>query len=187
MILPYTQGSSAPTKSVHHIAMASYKLPPVSTVPSLSTPELAAILDHLFEPCVPLHTLSINLLRDEKFPSYDDLVTSVGVQLSDLEDSSSASDTRWLHDILQAHPRLGEKKIESAQSQKEQAQLASGQEGDAERLAELNASYESTFPGLRYVVFVNGRDRSTIMDDMKARINRRDIHLEETEAIKVNS
>jgi len=165
--------------------MTSYILPAISTVPSLSTPELAAILDHLFEPCVPLHTLSVDLLRDETFSSYDDAIASVGVQLSDLADSHSTSDTRWLESILGAHPRLGEKKIESAQSQSEQTQLASDQEACVSELAELNASYERTFPGLRYVVFVDGRDRSTILNDMKARIERGDLRLERAEAIKV--
>ena len=33
-------------------------------------------------------------------------------------------------------------------------------------------------------VFVNGRDRSTILDDMQARIDRKDITLERAEAIK---
>ncbi|KAK4692187.1 hypothetical protein P7C71_g4970, partial [Lecanoromycetidae sp. Uapishka_2] len=164
--------------------MTSYKLPPISVVPSLSTLELAATLDHLFEPCVPLHTLSMSLLRDEEFSSYDDLIASVGVQLSDLAESSSTSDTKWLESILGAHPRLGEKKIESGQSQKEQAQLASGHGDGVDKLAELNASYESTFPGLRYVVFVNGRDRSTVMEDMATRITRGDIVLERAEAIK---
>lgn len=34
-------------------------------------------------------------------------------------------------------------------------------------------------------VFVNGRDRATIMADMQARINRNDIKLEREEAIQV--
>lgn len=175
-------GTHTPTLQT---AMASYQLPAISTVPSLSTSDLTTVLDHLFEPCVPLHTLSVNLLRDKKFSSYDDVIASVGVQLQDLAESSSTSDTRWLESILAAHPRLGEKKVESAQSQQEQAQLASGQAGGVDKLGELNALYESTFPGLRYVVFVNGRDRSTIMDDMEARIGGGDITIERAEAIKV--
>ena len=165
--------------------MAASTLPLITTISSLSSTELAAILDRLFEPCVPLHTLSMNLLRDEKFSSYDDLIASIGVQLSDLAESTSISNTQWLDSILSAHPRLGEKKIDSAQSQSEQAQLASKDGAGADRLADLNAQYERTFPGLRYVVFVDGRDRPTIMDDMTARISRGDISLERSEAIKV--
>jgi 2-oxo-4-hydroxy-4-carboxy--5-ureidoimidazoline (OHCU) decarboxylase len=56
-----------------------------------------------------------------------------------------------LEAILGSHPRLGEKKVESAQSRSEQAQLHTGGEGEAETLARLNLDYERAFPGLRYV------------------------------------
>ncbi len=131
--------------------MAFYRLPSILTVPTLSAAERAAILDHLFEPSTPLHTLSVGLLHDQTFPSYNDLISSVGMQLMDLAESSSTSDTDWLDTILGSHPRLGERKIESTQSQGEQAHLNSGEEGDEKALAELNALYEKTFPGLRYV------------------------------------
>ena len=131
--------------------MASTGLPSISTFHSLQSPQLAAVLDILFEPCVPLHTLSVNLLREQTFSSYDDLITSVGVQLTDLAESSSTSDTRWLESILGAHPRLGEKKIDSTQSKEEQAQLASGHNAGEDKLSEMNTLYEQTFPGLRYV------------------------------------
>jgi hypothetical protein len=103
--------------------MSSFQLPPVAGVPTLSTVERAAVLDALFEPCQALHTLSVELLYTEKFESYNDLISSVGIQLIDLSESPSTSDTEWLDKILGAHPRLGEKKVESAQSQAEQAQL----------------------------------------------------------------
>lgn len=130
--------------------MVSHQLPTVTTIPSLSTSELASILDHLFEPCVPLHTLSVPLLRENSFSSYNDLITGVGMQLTELAESSSTSDTRWLDNILGSHPRLGEKKIDSTQSKAEQAQLTGDSLGE-KRLAELNALYEKTFPELRYV------------------------------------
>lgn len=131
--------------------MAAYRLPPITTLPSLPTAELATILDHLFEPSVPLHTLSVDLLRDQPFSSYDDLVASIGVQLTHLAESSSTSDSKWLESILGAHPRLGEKKIDSTQSKAEQAQLALDAETGQDKLSELNSLYERTFPGLRYV------------------------------------
>lgn len=131
--------------------MATFALPPVSTLPTLSAPARTAVLDYLFEPCVPLHTLSLGLLRDQSFSSYDECITSIGIQLTDLTESASTSDTQWLESILGAHPRLGEKNIKSKQSQGEQAQLASANEDGQEQLAELNASYERTFPGLKYV------------------------------------
>ena len=59
------------------------------------------------------------------------------------------------------------------------------EEAAAERqlLADLNAEYEARFPGLRYVVFVNGRARPAILADMRERIARGDAAAEEREAI----
>lgn len=128
-----------------------FALPSISSLPSLSTIERATVLDALFEPCTALHTLSLDLLHTQTYPSYNDLIASVGVQLTDLSESESTSDTQWLDKILGAHPRLGEKKVESAQSQAEQAQLNTGGEEEAAKLRNLNLEYEKTFPGLRYV------------------------------------
>ncbi len=130
--------------------MSGFQLPPIAGVPALFTVERAAVLDALFEPCRALHTLSLDLLHTETFTSYNDLIASVGVQLTDLSESPSTSDTEWLDKILGAHPRLGEK-VESAQSQAEQAQLNTRGEGEATKLRDLNAEYEKTFPGLKYV------------------------------------
>jgi hypothetical protein len=131
--------------------MSGFQLPPIAGVPTLSTTERASVLDALFEPCTALHTLSLDLLHTETFLSYNDLIASVGVQLTDLSESPSTSDTEWLDRILGAHPRLGAKKVDSAQSQAEQAQLNTGGEEEATKLRELNEEYEKTFPGLRYV------------------------------------
>lgn len=165
--------------------MSNTALPPISTVPTLSTTSRAALLDLLFEPSVPLHTLSVSLLQEHTFTSYDDLITSVGAQLSTLAESSSSSDLRWLESILGAHPRLGAKKVDSAQSAAEQAQLNTGGEDEARELAALNQRYEDTFPGLRYVVFVNGRSRAVVMEDMRERIGRGSVSAERAEAIRV--
>jgi hypothetical protein len=131
--------------------MSSFHLPPISSVPTLTTTERAAILDALFEPCTALHTLSVELLQDETFESYDALIVSIGNQLTELQHSISTSDTEWLDKILAAHPRLGEKKVDSAQSRGEQAGLNTGGEEETEQLRVLNREYEEKFPGLRYV------------------------------------
>ena len=137
--------------SFKRVIMGSYQLPPISGIPALTTTERAAILDALFEPCTALHTLSVDLLHSKPFDSYDDLIADVGAQLTHLSESPSTSDTEWLDKILGAHPRLGEKKVESAQSQAEQAQLNTGGEEEAAKLRSLNEDYESTFTGLKYV------------------------------------
>ena len=187
--------------------MATDHLPPVDKIPTLPTIERARILDMLFEPCVALHTLSVPLLHEKAFGSYDDLNASVGVQLTDLAESSSTSDTTWLLEILSAHPRLGEQRVDSAQSRAEQAQLNAGGEKEAEKLRALNAQYEKLF-GFRYVyvcllrgyggglellliaslarVFVDGRGRAEILEDMQSRIERGEMEAEIAAAIKVS-
>ncbi|KIW86014.1 hypothetical protein Z517_01408 [Fonsecaea pedrosoi CBS 271.37] len=159
----------------------------MSTLPTLDAEQRAQILDILFEPCQQLHTLSVSLLREQSFPTYDSLIDAVGQQLLGLFRSNLESDQKWLEAILAAHPRLGEKKVDSEQSRKEQAQLNQGGTEEAEKLATMNRKYEDKFPGLRYVVFVNGRSRPVIMEDMQQRIDRGDIQLEKQEAIKVGS
>lgn len=160
-------------------------LPPIEKVTSLSAEERAHILDLLFEPSTQLHTLSVPLLQEKAFPSYDDLIAGVGIQLTELSKSASTSDTAWLEDILSSHPRLGAQKVDSAQSAAEQAQLHGSVE-ESERLRQLNEEYEAKFPGLRYVVFVNGRSRAVIMEDMTNRIQSGDLVSERATAIRVS-
>lgn len=125
-------------------------LPPIATVPELGTEERAQILDLLFEPCRQLHTLSVESLNENTYASYDELVGDIGRQLHVLYNSNLASDEKWLDEILAAHPRLGEKKVDSEQSRAEQAQLQ-GTSEESQKLAALNQAYEKAFPGLRYV------------------------------------
>ncbi|KAH7139178.1 Oxo-4-hydroxy-4-carboxy-5-ureidoimidazoline decarboxylase [Dendryphion nanum] len=158
-------------------------LPAISTVSHLSDAELRTVLDLLFEPSPPLHSLSLPILRTT-FPSYDILIDAVNAQLTALAGSPKPEDIAKLSEILCSHPRLGEKKVESEQSKAEQAQLQQGAEGEKEQLAALNKEYEDKFPGLRYVVFVNGRSRPVVMDNMRQRISRGDIQAERAEALQ---
>ncbi|KAF2087998.1 hypothetical protein K490DRAFT_6117, partial [Saccharata proteae CBS 121410] len=167
-------------------------LPPLSTLPTAPTGDRTYTLDLLFEPSQPLQTLALPLLSSTTFQSYSDLIAAIGVLMTELAESASSSDTVWLEKILGAHPRLGEKRVESGLSREEQAHLKAGGgeggEGEAEteqkELERLNALYEAAFPGLRYVTFVNGRSRQDIFRDMNRRIERADIRAERREAIK---
>lgn len=162
-------------------------LPDVTTLASLPEATLTSVLDLLFEPSHDLHTLAIPTLRSITFASYPELIDTLRDQLLAIAQSvhSDASARKPLLSILGSHPRLGAKKVDSAQSAAEQAQLQSGGASETEKLAALNAEYEAKFPGLRYVVFVNGRSRDVIMDDMRRRIDRGDTAAEEQEAINV--
>lgn len=162
-------------------------LPPASTLPSLPPSDQTTVLDLLFEPSPPLHALLLPIISSTPFSDYAALIAAVKSQLSALASSSSEADIQRLSEILCSHPRLGEKKVDSAQSRAEQAQLqAGGAEAEKEKkmLESLNREYEERFPGLRYVVFVNGRPRPVIMENMRARIDRGDIKEERQEAIR---
>jgi 2-oxo-4-hydroxy-4-carboxy--5-ureidoimidazoline (OHCU) decarboxylase len=125
-------------------------LPPISSLPHAEDSTLTTVLDLLFEPSPPLHTLTLPILRSTTFPSYSVLITAISAQLLALASSNSPSSSSTLSAILSAHPRLGASKVDSAQSRAEQAQLQ-GSESEKEALERLNAEYEEKFPGLRYV------------------------------------
>jgi 2-oxo-4-hydroxy-4-carboxy--5-ureidoimidazoline (OHCU) decarboxylase len=125
-------------------------LPPPSTLPHSSDSTLTHVLDLLFEPSPPLHALTLPVLRSSAFPSYDALIAAVHALLTALATSDEREHVDKVSKILCAHPRLGEKKVESEQSAKEQAGLQGGDE-ESEMLEGLNEVYEEVFPGLRYV------------------------------------
>ncbi|KAH6661341.1 OHCU decarboxylase-domain-containing protein [Truncatella angustata] len=175
-------------------------LPPISELSSASINTQIQALDLLFEPSKQLHTLALPALKSKRTPantvtsaasaaepafdSYPALVQHIASLLLQLAQSDEPSAKQKLHAILGSHPRLGAKKVDSTQSQAEQASLNAGTADEAEKLKALNDEYEATFPGLRYVVFVNGRSRPVIMENMRQRIDRADIREEEREAIR---
>lgn len=166
-------------------------LPDIASLSSLPDETLMSVLDLLFEPSADLHTLAIPTVRSITFASYPELIDTLRDELlsiaQDLHQENPDA-RKPLHAILGSHPRLGDKKVDSAQSAAEQAQLhAGGGHGEAERLAALNREYEEAFPGLRYVVFVNGRSRDVVMQNMRFRIDRGDMRAEEREAIAVGA
>ncbi|KAH7140898.1 Oxo-4-hydroxy-4-carboxy-5-ureidoimidazoline decarboxylase [Dactylonectria macrodidyma] len=156
---------------------------PIENLHSAQDVAQAHTLDLLFEPSAAIHDTLIPVIRTAEYVSYADLVDACHIRLLSLAAAGAAgamatdTDTDTDADatllaILASHPRLGAPKVDSAQSAAEQANLQDG--GTAEELAALNREYEERFPGLRYVVFVNGRGRPEIMDDMRARIARAD-------------
>ncbi|KAK4448962.1 Oxo-4-hydroxy-4-carboxy-5-ureidoimidazoline decarboxylase [Podospora aff. communis PSN243] len=162
-------------------------LPAVTSLPTLPDASLTSTLDLLFEPSPDLHALALPTLRHISFDSYDHLIATLRESLLAIAASLTSDDDRKpLHNILGSHPRLGEPKKEtlSEQSRKEQARLQEGKEEEREMLRGLNEEYERAFPGLRYVVFVNGRGRPEVMEDMRRRIERGDVREEEREGIR---
>lgn len=162
--------------------MASPSLPHISDLSSLPDAHKTQALDLLFEPSPEIHRTLVPVIESEPYSSYNELIEACRQAFLSLASHSTASSpNKTLLSILGSHPRLGAKKVESAQSVAEQAKLG----GESEVLARLNQEYEDRFPGLRYVVFVNGRGRPEIMEDMKARMNRNDFDKEVDAALQV--
>ncbi|EPE06457.1 ohcu decarboxylase [Ophiostoma piceae UAMH 11346] len=161
-------------------------LPSVASFPSLPDETITDALDLLFEPSKDLHALALPAIRAATPSTYDEVADIVKDQL--LATQTKAADDKHskeaLLSILGAHPRLGAKKVESTQSQAEQAQLQAASEKEGALLAALNAEYEAAFPGLIYVVFVNGRSRDVIMQNMRERIDRGNFGQEQIAAIE---
>ncbi|KAL7271309.1 hypothetical protein RUND412_005941 [Rhizina undulata] len=157
-------------------------LPPFTTF-STSPQTQILVLSTLFEPSPALTSHPQLQTVLETAGSYTDLIDSIEDLLLSFQQSDNAEDAETLLQILGAHPRLGARKVESVHSIGEQKSLAAEDEEVRVELERLNREYEERFPGMRYVVFVNARPRSVIIEDMKRRIARGDIELEKTEAI----
>lgn len=146
-----------------------------------------AVMDELFEPCHGLIQLTIDsdgfMSKAKQLTDYKDYIelvrsTLVGVCLEvekGAYSSTTSTDNRieLLKDIVNAHPRLGEtRKQLSKHSTQEQKNLQSSKDSTEirKKLIDLNYEYENVYPGLRFVVFVDGRTRLEIIKIMELRI-----------------
>lgn len=163
------------------------KLPPILDFHTCTDLVQTDVLDTLFEPSPAIHATLLPVIRTAEYSSWPDLIDACQIRLLSLATSTpTSSPDPTLLSVLGSHPRLGEKKIESAHSAAEQANIQKGASDAQEaELARLNREYEEAFPGLRYVVFVNGRGRPEIMDDMRTRIARADYTKEVDAALQV--
>jgi 2-oxo-4-hydroxy-4-carboxy--5-ureidoimidazoline (OHCU) decarboxylase len=97
-----------------------------------------------------------------KISSYSELVE---LALTHIEAWDIESQTLF----ISGHPRIGESDKLSSLSAKEQgAQNINPTSPEVlGRLAHLNQCYETMYPGLRYITFVNGRSRAEILEEME--------------------
>lgn len=178
-----------PISPIKSKATMPFSLPGIKDVPQLNHSDKVKVLDNLFEPCPTLTAiLTAKLFNGQQYTSYKDLIETSRVELLKYLDESEQAKGQIrpeIPEIISAHPRLGPAKPNtgalSDHSSSEQKSLQ-GTKEEAEKLVALNDKYETTFPGLRYVVFVNGRSREVIMNNMTERINRNDIVAERKEA-----
>lgn len=152
-------------------------LPSFTEFKALSLEEQIQIFDVLFEHTDSLIDLtlakeseSINILQ---LSSYKELIELVRTKLLTLitDDDQYKSE---LSNIIAAHPKLGvPKEVQGALSELsklEQKNLNVTKSNTAEikeALIRLNEKYENKYKGLRFVCFVNGRDRQEIINEME--------------------
>jgi 2-oxo-4-hydroxy-4-carboxy--5-ureidoimidazoline (OHCU) decarboxylase len=130
---------------------------PIEQLNTLSEEEFAEALKPLFEAAHPLATA---LYDRRPFPSYEVLIDTA-------EALALAMPLAQQVDLLAAHPRIGAPpETLSRASLNEQ-----GSQGLESEFAALNEVYESRF-GFRFVVFVNKRPRSEILNVLRQRLTR---------------
>lgn len=156
-------------------------LPGIASFVSSPLDDQVKVLDTLFEHSDSLvwFTLRNKEFMSQKWGNYLEFIDAVRLRLVKLckdteQEGISSRGTDHLVNIIASHPRLGEpKKQLSIHSLNEQRNLG-GQSDSAEvqeKLRLLNKEYENAYEGLRFVVFVNGRTRSEIIQVMQRRIS----------------
>lgn len=169
-----------------------YVLPSITQLATLPITDQTTLLNHLFEPHPTIHQyLSPLLLFSAKtttHTTYQQFIESCRVRFHELDPYSQLT-----KDIISSHPRLGLPKASSStdgeeelsvHSKAEQANLQrSSTPSQLQRFIQLNKDYESKFPGLRFVLFVNGRGKDEIEPLFEQRIQRGDYVLEVKEAL----
>jgi 2-oxo-4-hydroxy-4-carboxy--5-ureidoimidazoline (OHCU) decarboxylase len=172
------------------------QLPPIDSLPASEVNSRTLVLSLLLEPSTCLLSRYVPILSSRPFTSYNELIDFVQSDLTQLSKSIDEQDIAELDDILSSHPRLGEKKVDSALSRMEQKAMENASKTteaddsqklqEAETLKNLNNEYEATFPSLKFVTWVNGRPRTEIFKEMQSRIARNDIDQERLESINVS-
>lgn len=169
-----------------------YTLPPIDQVPQLSRDEQTELLANLFEREATLLNLLIDNVCGQPHKLYRDLIENCRTVLVSLLQDAEAEEARGnpidprIAEIIGAHPRLGGlskvKTTNLSEHSSAEQKLLVGLAEETQKLIDLNDKYEATFPGLRFVCFVNGRPRPVIMEEMERRIGRNDVSAERREA-----
>ncbi|EFP90861.2 uncharacterized protein PGTG_17060 [Puccinia graminis f. sp. tritici CRL 75-36-700-3] len=158
------------------------QLPTLQSLLDSESAQLKDVLALLFEVSDSIEHKLIPVLREEiqeKSPnSYSELID----HCQHIVENRFSCDEQV--NFLASHPRIGELKGLSKFSSKEQ-----GNQTDPAilaRLEELNILYEQTYPGLRYVTFVNGRSRAEIVKEMEDLLTKEErptteVHLQDKE------
>lgn len=152
---------------------ATPRLVPIEELNRLPPKRLGEALRPLFEAAGPLAEA---LGRQRPFSSYHALIEEAAAVVAELGEAQKI-------EVVNAHPRIGAPpeslRTAAPLSYREQAydREAEEQREVQRRLVELNRAYEDRF-GFRFVVFVNRRPRSEIIEVMEQRLgNSREVEL----------
>jgi 2-oxo-4-hydroxy-4-carboxy-5-ureidoimidazoline decarboxylase len=136
----------------------------ISDLNTLPCPEFTRALQPLFEAAGPLGQ---PLCARRPYASYSALLDEAAVLAADLPREQQI-------ELVNAHPRIGaDAATVSELSYREQGYAAENADqaaGFYEQLRELNRRYEDSF-GFRFVVFVNRRPKSQIVDVLRQRLS----------------
>lgn len=157
-----------------------YSLPDPSSLSSLDKESKVELLNNLFEKHSEIHDLLIPKLFNRNYESYNEFIETSRKIFLALNPNNSVT-----QGIIAAHPRLGVPAKLSSHSNSEQKSIYNNTDADKviNQFIKLNDEYEEKFPGLRYVLFVNGRSREEIFQDFERRFKRNDYNLEVEEAL----
>jgi OHCU decarboxylase len=145
------------------------RLPPIDYLNRLPEDRFADAIRPLFEAAPPL---AAALAARRPFASYEALLDTAEAAIAQMSEDQKVA-------LINAHPRIGE----SADAVRRASALSYREQGyDAEvgldptevervyrELADLNAAYE-TRHGFRFVVFVNRRPKSAILEVLTQRL-----------------
>ncbi|KAF5355271.1 hypothetical protein D9758_006065 [Tetrapyrgos nigripes] len=145
----------------------------INSAPSDPNSPLSLTLSTLFE--------SSSILQNKLVPQLHDVLQSSNPPIStyaQLIDLAIDQLSTWDHEsqskFISGHPRIGETKNLSKLSAKEQNATPSAAGTTPPevlaRLAHLNGCYEKRYPGLVYIIFVNGRSRAAVAEIMEAQL-----------------
>jgi len=156
-----------PTRTSSRASYPTPKLPPIERLNSLDRKIFQQSINLLFETAPPLFE---PLWERRPYDTYEQLIDTAESVIRNL-----GSDDRIA--VINAHPRIGLNPAQlSSLSKKEQG--SQNTEEIFEELRKLNSEYEGKF-GFKFVVFVNGRQKSEIIPVLRERLkSAREVELE---------
>jgi 2-oxo-4-hydroxy-4-carboxy-5-ureidoimidazoline decarboxylase len=143
------------------IALPEARTAPFPTVGELNEVSVAGFMDAMAMLFEPAPRFGAWLAAARPFANDEDLLKAAARVAHQMAEPDQV-------ELVNAHPRLGARDRLSEASRREQG---AADDPVDRALAELNAAYEERF-GFRYLVFVSGRPRETLLPEFRAALER---------------